>query len=79
MALMHMARKAKGEHEQEKHNTSYAFKADIVSEVLTDLARPDDQDIKPPMQQPWSKWVKMQQQLMAAVKGPQSAPKRPND
>ena len=31
------------------------------------------------MQEPWSKWVKMQQQLMAAVKGAQSVPKPPSN
>ena len=29
-----------------------------------------------PMQEPWSKWVEMQQQLMAADKGAQSALKK---
>ena len=36
----------------------------------------DDQDIKAPMHEPWSKWVEMQQQMMVAVKGAQTAPKR---
>ena len=48
----------------------------MVSEVSSDKARNDNQDTKVPMQEPWSKWVKMQQQLMAAVKGAQSAPKK---
>ena len=39
----------KGSMKQEKHNTSYASKAGMVSEVLTNQARPDDQDIKTPM------------------------------
>ena len=76
MTLMWAARKAEGEHEQEKHNTSYASKAGMVSEASTDQARPDDQDIKAPMQEPWSKWVEMQQQLMAAVKGALSTLKK---
>ena len=57
---MQVARKAEGEHEQEKHNTSYASKAGMVSKVLTKQARPDDQDLKGPMQEPWSKWIEMQ-------------------
>ena len=61
---------------QGKHNTLYVFKAGMVSKVLTDQARPQDQDIKAPMQETWSKWVEMQQQLMAAVKGVQSVPKK---
>ena len=65
---MWVARKAKGEHEQEKHNTSYASKSGVVSHVSSDQARKDNPDTKVPMQEPWSRWVEMQQQLMAAVK-----------
>ena len=39
-------------------------------------ARNDNQDTKASMQEPWSKLVKMQQQLMAAAKGAQSALKK---
>ena len=77
MALMWAARKGKGKHEQEKHNTSYASKSGIVSEVASDQAGNDNQDTKASMQKPWPNWVKMQQQLMAAVTGAQSALKNP--
>ena len=73
---MWVARKVKGEHKQEKHNTLYASKAGMVSEVSTNQARPDDQDTKAPMQETWSMWFEMKQQLMAAVKGAQSMPKK---
>ena len=75
MTLMWAARKAEGEHEQENHSTSYASKAGMVSEVLTNQAGPGDQDTKAPMQEPWSKCVKMQQQLITAIKGAQSTSK----
>ena len=74
MALMQAARKPKGEHEKEKHNTSYASKLGVVSEVSSNQAGNDNQDSKAAMQEPWSKWVKIQQQLMAAIKGAQSVP-----
>ena len=56
---MQAARKSKGEHEQEKHNTSYASKLGVVCEALSDQTRNDNQDTKAPMQEPWSKWVEM--------------------
>ena len=77
MALMQVARKSEGEHKQEKHNTSYAFKLSVVSDVLFDQAINDNPDTKAPTQDPWSKCVEMQQQLMAAVRGAQSALKNP--
>ena len=77
MALMLVSRKAKGEHKQEKHNTSYASKSGVVSDVSPKQAGDDYPDTNPPMQEPWSKWVKMQQQLMAAVKGAQHVQKNP--
>ena len=76
MALMQVAREAEGEHGQEMHNTSYASKVGMISEASSNQARNDDQDTKAPMQEVWSKWVEMQQQLMAAVKGAQSVPKK---
>ena len=36
----------------------------------------DNPNSQAPTQEPWSKWVEMQQQLMAAVKGTQHAPKK---
>ena len=76
MALIWVARKAKGEHEQEKHHTSYASKSGIVSDASYNQAGNDNPDPKAPTQEPWSKWVELQQQLMAAVKGTQSMPKK---
>ena len=77
MALMQVARKSKSEHEQEKHNTSYACKLGIVSDASSDQAGNDNQDTKAPMQELWSKWVEMQQQPMEVVKGAQSVLKKP--
>ena len=74
-----MARKVKGEHEQEKHNTSYASKFGIVNDVSSDQAGNDNSDAKSPIMDPWSKWVKMQQHLMADVKRTQSEPKQTSD
>ena len=78
MTLMQVARKAKIEHEQEKHNTSYASKLGVVSKLSSDQARNDNQETKGPTQELWLKWVKMQQQLMVAVKEAQSIPKNSN-
>ena len=54
MALMQVARKAEGKHEQEKHNTSYVSKLHIVSNASSDQAGNANQDTKAPMQDPWS-------------------------
>ena len=75
MVLMRAARKAKGEHEQEKHNTSYASKLGIVSNASSDQARNENPHTKAPIQKPWLKWVDMQQQLITAVKGAETEQK----
>ena len=69
MALKRVGRKAKSEHEQEKHNSSCISKAGVVSKGLPIWERSADPDSEALTQEPWSKWVEMQQQLMAAVKG----------
>ena len=69
-----MARKAEGEHEQEKHNTSCA--SGIVSEVPSNQEGNENPDFKAPTHEPWSKWVEIQHQLMTAVKRAQSALKK---
>ena len=66
--LWEAARKAEGEHDQVKYNTSCASKAGMVSEVSTDQARSDDQDTKAPTWEPWPKWVELQQQLLKGLK-----------
>ena len=49
MALMWVARKAKGQYEQKKHNTSYASKLGLVSEASSVHAGNNNQDAKAPM------------------------------
>ena len=71
-----MARKAEGEHKQEKHDNSCASKSGIVSEVPSIQEGNTNPDSKAPTHEPRSKWVEMQQQLMVAVKEAQSAPKK---
>ena len=70
MVLMWAARKAEGEHEQ-KHNNPCASRSGAVSGVLLGHEKNTKPDPKVPMQEPLAKWVEMQQQLMAAVKGAQ--------
>ena len=72
MALMRAARKAEGVHKQEKHNTSCSSKLGVVSKGPSNQEESANPDSKTPTQEPWSKWVEMQQQLMATVKGAQS-------
>ena len=55
MALMQVARKAEGEHEQEKHNTSCTYESGIVSEVLSNQEGNTNPDSKASTQGPWSK------------------------
>ena len=53
MALMRVARKAEGEHEQEKHNTSCTSKLGVVSEGLSNQegsANPDSEALRSPGQ-----------------------------
>ena len=76
MALMTAARKAEGEHKQEKHTTSCTSKLGVVSEGPSNQEGSANPDSEGPTQGPWSKWVEMQQQLMVAVKGAQSMPKQ---
>ena len=64
MALMRAARKAEGEHEQEKHNTSCTSKLGVVSKALTNQEGSANLDMEAPTQEPWSKLVEMQQQLV---------------
>ena len=76
MVLMQAARKADGEHKQEKHNTSCASKPGMTGDVLIDHQRNTNLDPEAPTQEPRAKWVEMQQQLMATVEGTQSVPKK---
>ena len=76
MALTQVARKAEGEHEQEKHSTSCASKPGIVIEVLSNQDRNTNPDSRAPSHESWSKWVEMQQQLIAAVNRAQSTQKK---
>ena len=69
MDLMQAARKAEGEHEQKKHNNSCASKLGVVSDVPMGHEGNTNPDLKVPTWEPRAKWVEMQQQLMAAVKG----------
>ena len=69
MALMQVARKVEGEHEQEKHNYSCASKSGVVSDVLMGHEGNTNPDPKAPTQEPRAKWVEVQQQLMAALNG----------
>ena len=73
MALMSTARKAEDEHEQEKHNTSCASKLGVVSKGPSNQEGITNPDSEAPTKQPWSKWVEMHKQLMAAIKGAQNA------
>ena len=59
MALMWVPRKVEVEHEQEKHNTSYASKLGVVSDALFKQAGNGNQDTKASIQEPWLNWVKM--------------------
>ena len=76
MAFMWAARKVEGKHEQEKHNSSSASKSGVVSNVLLGHEGNTSPDPEAPTQDPWAKWVEIQQQLMTAVKGTQNAPKK---
>ena len=76
MVLMWAARKPEGKHKQEKHNNSccqYASKSGIVNDVLlgNDGNTNPDPEV-PPLQEPWAKWIEVQQQfdsLIATAKG----------
>ena len=74
MALMIVARKAEGEYEEDKHNTSCASKLGVVREDPSNQEGSANPDSEAPTQEPWSKWVEMQWQLEATVKGAQSMP-----
>ena len=76
MALMWAARRAEGEHEQEKHNNSCVSKSGVVSDVSSGHEGNPNPDSEDPTWEPWAKWVEVQQQLMAAVKGTQNALKK---
>ena len=52
MALMRATRKAEGEHEQEKHNTSIVSRLGVVSEGQSHQERTDNHDSETPTQQP---------------------------
>ena len=77
MALMRATRKAEGEHEQEKHNTSSSSRSSVISEDQSHQDGSASHDPETPTQESWSKWVEMQEQLMAAVKRAQNVPKKP--
>ena len=53
MTLMWVARKAEGEHEQEKHNTFCASKSGIVCEVASNQEGKTNPDSKVPTQESW--------------------------
>ena len=55
MALMQAARKAEGEHKQEKHNNSCASKFGVGSDVLMGNEGNTNPDPKAPTQEPWEK------------------------
>ena len=76
MTLMQAARKGEGKHEQEKHSNSCASKSSVVSNVLVDHEGNVNPDPEATTQEPWAKWLEMQQQLIAAVKGTESVPKK---
>ena len=76
MALMQAARKAEGEHKQEKCNNFCASKSGVVSDVPSGHEDETNPDLEAPTQEPWAKWVEIQQQLMATVKGTQNVPKK---
>ena len=80
MVVMQAARKADGEHEQEKHNNSCGSEVSVVSDVPSCNEGNTEPEPKAPSQEPWAKLIEMQQQfyyLMAAVKGAQNAPQKP--
>ena len=80
MVLMWAARKAEGEHKQEKHNYSCASKSGMVNDVLLGNegnTKPDPED---PSRETCTKWVEVQQQFdssMEAVKVAQNALQKP--
>ena len=76
MALMRVTIKAKGEHEQEKHNSSSSSQPGVISEGQSHQNGSASHDFETPTQEPWLKWIEMQQQLMAAIKGTQNVPKK---
>ena len=55
---MRVARKAEGEHEQEKHNTSCTSKLGVVSEGPSNQGGSANANSEAPTQEPWSKWLK---------------------
>ena len=82
MVLMEAARKAEGEHKQERHNNSCASKSSLFSHGPADNEGNTNPDSGAPTQEPWVKWVELQQQfnsLMAAVTGVQKALQKPPD
>ena len=58
MALIQAARKAEGEHEQEKHNNSCASKSGVVSDVLTGHDGNTNPDPKASPQSPEQSWLR---------------------
>ena len=78
MSLMQAARKAEGEHKQEKHNTSYVSKSGVVNNVSPEWPEMTT-DTKVPTKEPWSRWLEMQQQLKAAVKRVQNTLRKPSN
>ena len=83
MVFMWAARKSEGEHEQEKHSNfycQYASKSDIISDVPLGNEGNTNPNPEVPPQEPWAKWIEMQQQfdsLMATAKGAQNTPQNP--
>ena len=75
MVLMQPARKAEAKHGQEKCYNFCASKSGVVSDVPFDHEGNTHPDPEAPAWEPWTKWVEMQQQLMAAAKGAQNATK----
>ena len=60
-----------------KHNNSCVSKSGVVSDVPMGHEGNTNPDPEAPTGEPWTTWVEMQQQLMAAVKGTQNALKKP--
>ena len=80
MVLIQAARKAEGEHKQEKHNNSCASKSGVVTDAPMGNEENTNPDSEATAQEPWAKWIEMQQQFdssMAAVKGAQKALQKP--
>ena len=74
MALMHTTWKAEGKHEQEKYHNSCATKMGVLRDVPSGHEGDTNPHSEAPTWDPWAKWVEVNQQLMATIKGTQNAP-----